>query len=576
MAVSSSTGNSGPARILLTSLRFERPAFRKLQNISLNFAPRITLISGHNGVGKSTILGMLASTSGLTKKNPHKSYFGKFFEANVSEIVYVDYLAEVDAKKKSGTLSEPIATYAVGDKEVQKVCSFTRRGASPRARIVSRTDPHVAFSQDGVSFGPDAKFPLPTLFLGMARMLPVGESPESRIQNMPPVKWDKADQDFLANLVNEIIPGSNATSGTVATNRVKLTTKIASHPKYTHDIKSVSLGQDSLGAIATALASFHRLKRQQKSGYRGGLLIIDELDAGFHPHALKKLAQALQRVADELSLQIVATTHSPGLIKAIHPEGPFGRRSHGKDAVLYLRNTAKPRHDPHFGLEAILNDMDLVPPQLDPPPPVLQVYFEDDEAKEMFERVTPAEHLQTLGAKHGVKIEAMPLGVGCSSLERLPSKDPYFKSVLIVLDADGKQTQATPPNAIFLPGGTDSIGNGLSPERTMIQFIRDIIEHEDDYELLWASPKISKMSTDNMRELFVGDPSIAITMDRKAAKAWWSSNIAQIRNLNLIEQWAHYNPTKVASYLSQLDEAVKAASREKRRISRLANGAENS
>ncbi|WP_223485292.1 AAA family ATPase [Stenotrophomonas indicatrix] len=576
MTAASSTKDTKPVRILLKSIKFEKPAFRKLQTISLDFAPRITLLSGHNGVGKSTILGMLASTSGLTKTNPFKSYFGKYFEANVSEIVYVDYHSEVEAKKKDGTLNEPVTTYTVGKTEINKVCSLTRRGASPRARIVSRTDPHTAFSQDGVSFGPDAKFPLPTLFLGMARMLPVGESPESRIQSIPPVKWEKFDQDFLADLINEIVPGSNAVSGTVAANRVKLTTKVSSHPKYPHDIKSVSLGQDSLGAIATALASFHRLKRQQKSNYRGGLLIIDELDAGFHPHALKKLAGALQRVAEELSLQIVATTHSPGLIKAIHPDGPFRSRSKGKDAVLYLRNTAKPRHDPAFGLESILNDMDLVPPQLDQPPPVLQVYFEDDEAKEMFERVTPKEFLQTLGAEHGVKIEAMPLGVGCSSLERLPSKDPYFKSVLIVLDADGKQTHNTPPNAVFLPGGVDSIGNGLSPERTMIQFIREIIENEEGHEDLWNAPKINTMSTDNMRELFVNDPSIDITMDRKAAKQWWSTKIDQLQNLKLIEQWARYNEGKVSDYLSALKQAVKVAAKEKRRISRLANSSENS
>lgn len=109
----------------------------------------------------------------------------------------------------------------------------------------------------------------------------------------------------------------------------------------------------------------------------------------------------------------------------------------------------------------------------------------------------------------------------------------------------------------------------------MIQFIRDIIENEDNYENLWNSPKVRDMSTDNMRELFVGDPSIHITMDRKSAKSWWSDKIDQLRNLKLIEQWAKYNETKIASYLALLDEAVKAAAKEKRRISRLANSSEN-
>jgi len=403
-------------------------------------------------------------------------------------------------------------------------------------------------------------------------MLPIGESPDSRIQNSPPVKWDKADQDFLADLINEIVPGSNAMSAAVSANRVKLTTKVSSHPKYSHHVRSVSLGQDSLGAIATAIASFHRLKRQQGADYRGGLLIIDELDAGFHPHALKKLAKALQRVADELSLQIVATTHSPVLIRAIHPDGPIAGKAKKLDSVVYLRNTSKPRHDSSFGLEDILNDMDLTPPGVEPPPPVLQVYFEDDEAKEMFDRVTPAEYLQTLGEKYRVKIVPLPLGVGCSSLERLPSKDPYFKSVLLVLDADGKHSNSTPENAVFLPGGADSVGNGLSPERTMIQFIREVLENEDSYTDFWNAPKISKMSTDNLRETFVGSPTITIGMDRKEAKEWWKSSFTQLNNLKLIEQWAIHNAAKVSMYLESLDAAVKVAAKEKRRITRENNG----
>ncbi len=48
------------------------------------------------------------------------------------------------------------------------------------------------------------------------------------------------------------------------------------------------MGQDCLGSMATALASFNQLKRDMGDAYPGGLLVIDEMDVGFHPHAIER------------------------------------------------------------------------------------------------------------------------------------------------------------------------------------------------------------------------------------------------------------------------------------------------
>lgn len=568
----SKTKPNSAARILVRSIEFGEKPFRKFKNMRIPLAPRITLISGHNGVGKSTILGMLASTSGLTKaKGTPNSYFGKKYEANVNEIIFVDYASEVAKVKAAGNLSEPVIEFAVGNQILRKECSLTRRGSALRARVVSRTTPHTRWDGDGLSVGPDAKLPLPTLFLGMARMLPIGESPDSRIQNNLTMAWDPSDAEFLIRFVRSVIPGAGASAGELAANRIKQTTKVSTHPKYPYGPRAVSLGQDSLGSIATALASFHRIKRMQADTYRGGLLIIDELDAGFHPHAIGNLVEQVRKAAEELDLQIVATTHSTKLIEAVHPEGQSEKARH-KDLVVYLRDTKSPKYDPGFGLADILNDMDVVPPAAATKPPELKVYFEDDEACEVFGIVTRPDFIRELEAKHGVAIRPMPLGVGCSSLASLPAKDNYFYSVVLAVDADGSRPSKVPPNLVELPGGVDAAGKMLSPERTMIKFVNEIVEDPDSYPLVWADSRLAKYSTDNVRANLLDPYDWSKPPSREFCKKWWKERSKYIKRWGLYDLWARANVDKITEYEAALDAAVQSAAKARRSQAWLAKG----
>lgn len=58
---------SGYGRIKVRSLEFGSPAFRKLEDLRIEFADRLTIIAGHNGIGKSTIQGLVANTFGISK-----------------------------------------------------------------------------------------------------------------------------------------------------------------------------------------------------------------------------------------------------------------------------------------------------------------------------------------------------------------------------------------------------------------------------------------------------------------------------------------------------------------------------
>jgi energy-coupling factor transporter ATP-binding protein EcfA2 len=86
----------------------------------------------------------------------------------------------------------------------------------------------------------------------------------------------------------------------------------------------------------------------------GGVLLIDEIESGIHVHALQRVLQWMTRVAKQLDVQVIATTHSLEAVDAIAasladraddmvtfhlddgPEGTLAKRISG-DLLLRLR-----------------------------------------------------------------------------------------------------------------------------------------------------------------------------------------------------------------------------------------------
>lgn len=273
--------------IRLKALKFESKPFRKLGDITIPIAPRITLIAGHNGIGKSTILGLIANGSG-NQDTGTQSYLDRQFKADLKDIVHLDYEKDFEAYKASAEIPSPTIEYEINGEQLIKRCSITGRSESRTVRVVPRNVDRTSFktSDGAVSVGPAAKVPLPTLYLGMTRMLPVGESNPSWVTSVLDKSIHQDDAEFIQTFIDGVIGIGSKAEGPreITTLGIKGTGKTAKHPDYTQSPKCVSLGQDSLSAIATALASFKMLQREWPE-YRGGLLVVDELDAGFHPHA---------------------------------------------------------------------------------------------------------------------------------------------------------------------------------------------------------------------------------------------------------------------------------------------------
>lgn len=221
------------------SIDFTDPPFRRLSNLKINFSDRITLIAGHNGIGKTSILGFVSNTFGFSSPelSKYKSYFGDSFSTNIEQILYIslDEIPKISQKLQQ----VPYVTGIVGNDAIIKRCRLTKREKYKRARVVPSTF-HSEFNvSDDYEFnfkallekpaetagsslnlfsdgsvikdddheestdaednheimanghpGVDAKIALPTIFLGLKRISSIGEAGDneivSRSQTMAP------------------------------------------------------------------------------------------------------------------------------------------------------------------------------------------------------------------------------------------------------------------------------------------------------------------------------------------------------------------------------------------------------
>ena len=549
--------------VKVKSLAFGKPPFRKLGNFNIPFADRLTLIAGHNGIGKSTILGLVANTFGVTERGGPKSYFGEPFYANIERIVYLALTEVAEAQKD--VASAPVVTASVNGVEVKKRCAMTQRTEWQRARVVPRT---IEKAKDD-AVGQDAKVPLPTIYLGMKRLASAGEADEKEVASTK-LEMHADDSALMVDFVSAVILGTELNTD-VTHQTIKGSKKKTAQPGYKmHDAFAVSMGQDSLGSIATSLASFNRLKRDMGNAYPGGLLIIDEMDVGFHPHAIERLVKSLKTYANRLDLQIIATTHSPRLIEVVHPDGDGNAKA--PDRVIYLIDTKHPRLAPDQSLRAILNDMAMVPDDDKPtrrPKPTLAVYFEDDEAAQFCASLIPTAKKNALEKKYGVRINWIPLGIGGSHLVKLPEKDPLFLERVLIVDADTPvpQEAAARGNTVKLPNVPGTTGVSRSLENTIKQFLRDISANEDGpkHQALLRL-NTTNPSSDKIHVNFFQD-GLGESTKRENTKAWWKKYWPKLKRWSVIEQWATVYKAEVDAFEAAFENAVaRTAARVKKNI----------
>lgn len=452
--------------------------FRALNDLKINFGERVTIIAGKNGTAKSTILGLLAQIfnfekdyikdSNLEFTPLHSTVFKSKFSDHFRLSEKFDFAGDLEASYElydayfKTNISPSLKFYKVQDRRL------------PRAIVRNNiTNDKVTNDSRNVTH--------PVIYLSLNRLLPIVNRQ----------KYETKDLEFLNTHKDEFIRINNQllckTSGSLLTPTTGSIESVAVHSNA-YDQESVSAGEDNAGQIIQAIFSFKKLK-EEYGDYHGGLLLIDEADAGLFPGAQYQLKEILNRYAKDLNIQIVVTTHSPILIEEYHK---LAKTDSKNFKTIYLSNKMnKIEIFENFSWSDIYADISVRMKEISRELmfPETNIYFEDNEAMVYFNALIIKKKIRKpLKIMNGISM-------GCGNyLELIRQKVPEFSKLsLLILDGDVPHQQVSShKNIIKLPGD-------IPPDQLLFEFLYKLPE-ENAY---WDNEfKFTKL-------VFIGLPSVS-------------------------------------------------------------------
>lgn len=534
------------SRTQLKKLKIEK--FRALDNVEIEFGDHITVVCGKNGTSKSSILGIAAQIFSFEKDyvkdvallfqkiagGPFKSPYGEHFR--ISQKFDVPGSMTVNIELFDGYANQA----AIAKLELMK------RGKSPRP---------VVRNNSTATGNTSRNFTHPVIFLSLKRLYPIADRDYKVIDFE---YMQKHKQDFIG-LTNELLNrNSSFATGTEGT----INSAVAHGDNY--DQESVSAGEDNAGQIILALMSFRKLKEEYPD-YKGGLLLIDEADAGLFPTAQVNLLKMLDRECKSLNLQVVMTSHSPTLIEYAFEQGQKFRK---KFKTVYLSNT--------FGNVQVMQDWSWAKISADintktvstisgTSLPNVNIYFEDKEAADFFAALMsrqPVKKFTTL------MTEAT---LGCSNyLNLIKSKVSEFaEKGIICLDSDAAQMVEGKNfrTVVLLPGN-------LPPDQLIFEYLYNLPASHDFWknDLQFTRDVFTNYAAEVIREFAISGNSVGVKerlaaytgnkTPREIFKRFYKE--AEFQKLvtsgakphNPWKYWVENNPDASNAFLTKFKEAI--------------------
>lgn len=526
--------------------------FRALKEVDIEFGNHITVVCGKNGTSKSSILGIAAQIFNFekdyTKDVPlsFRSIAGGNFKSQYSEHFRISDKFDPPGSMKvnidliDGYSGQP-ATAELG---------LSHRVKAPRPVVRKNS---TAPNQ------PSRNFTHPVIHLSLKRLFPIAD----RKYSVKEFQYLKDHEEEFITLTNELLNRqSSQATGTTGT----ISSAVA-HGDY-YDQESVSAGEDNAGQIIMALMSFKKLKEEYPD-YKGGLLLIDEADAGLFPTAQENLLGILDRFCRELHLQVVMTSHSPTLIERAFEQSQLYRRNY---KVIYLSDT----HGPVRVIQ------DLSWPQIDADIRTktvatssnvalhkVNVYCEDREAHDFLAALLERQPLR--------KFTAVLPDVSTSSSTYISMVKSHVQEFsvrsIICLDPDVANNVINAYKTIVLLPGT------LPPDQLLFQYLYNLPADNDYWknDLYFARPNFTNTVGRLMSELKISGPIVDLkertsefrrTREgkgkvRELFKEFYKNSVIQqvlkhkSRSINPWKHWVDNNPKATNQFLIQFEAALR-------------------
>lgn len=413
--------------------------FRHISNQKIELGSVLTAIAGQNGTGKSTILGWIAQSSDF--KENVKSLSDTSFSSKYSEIFR--FCPSQDYTKNYEVKLNYVDTI---DKETYKVMTTRLSEIENRYRV----------DFDGRGNALD----FPVLYLGLKRLIPLATEKSITIKEE---SLEKTDKTQYAKLAKEIL---FLTRDVIDAEFIKSTNKqIFAMKTSDYGHLGNSAGQDNLGQIISSILSFGKLKKELGNKYKGGLLLIDEIDATLYAGSQIKLVEKLFGLAKNLKLQIVFTTHSIEILEYL-------TKKTGEETKINFLN---------WHNKSVINEVN---PDIEQLKNIIKVQTGTITKIEKKQFICEDEVAESWGKnllngsdlKQNIEIIKGPFPDG-TLIEMANSKHPLFKKTNFILDGDARKNHLNKktPRTTILPGE-------FKPEKVFFDFIYSL----DDDDEFWV------------------------------------------------------------------------------------------
>lgn len=420
--------------MIIKSVEIEK--FRAFHQASFALGKRITAISGRNATQKTTVLGMIGQPFTISKNHPMygcKTIDGYNFRSQFKEKFKISQEHDVIGEHK-WKLNLHRGVYS-NDYYVIESIARRQRNKAPTLRFWNAES-----RSSGAGY-----IQLPVYFLSLSRLFPIGES--GKTQNISPTLSEDELKYCIDNYRSILSIQSMPGSPSVGLEKGTASRTFSGISDGVHDIFTNSAGEGNITKIILAVLSFKRLKEQYGNDYKGGILLIDELDATLYGFSQKKLVDYLWTAAGDYKIQIVFTTHSPIILKQVNKYQRKERLDKGinlppsayDSSIVYLVpqydgegvRTIMPKNISSTSeLNTILNDINLAGPTGGNK---LNIYCEDMRAVSFVQYILT----ESLGINLDLYMNFVDINLGWTNYVQLYEKNiPEFRNNVIILDGD--------------------------------------------------------------------------------------------------------------------------------------------